>query len=143
MKNLETYQNKGEKPSWKLALDAAVSIINGQRSVQTHLDGAGDIHIIVREDKDEALQMEQPLAQIFIRKACVAFNLSAAESNVMIALLNESDNKVIASGLNISPETVNTYRKNIFRKLSIYDLGSARNKILNHARCLMMARSEE
>jgi len=58
----------------------------------------------------------------FLQRLVVEYNLSKREVDIIQLILNQYEGNEIAEKLNLSPLTVKTYRKNIFRKLGVRNL---------------------
>jgi DNA-binding NarL/FixJ family response regulator len=130
-KDVVTYAKTGKARTWVTLLYFITIMVWKGRRIRPHLKNAKEIHIVL--DGPSSKPRQKPPAKIFLRKACVFFGLSPEESNVMLCLLKECDNKEIATHLNKSSRTVETQRKSIFHKLKEHDLGAVRSKIKEQA----------
>ncbi|MFD2201164.1 response regulator [Shivajiella indica] len=57
-----------------------------------------------------------------IKKLCKKFEISRSEVKILDMLLDQKKNKEIAQELHLSPMTVKTHRKNIYRKFGVHSL---------------------
>ena len=73
----------------------------------------GDALARLREEGDRRRKIEQAKAEA---KASVG-QLTGREHDVLVSLLHGNSNKQIAAALELSPRTVEIYRKNVMRKL--------------------------
>lgn len=76
-------------------------------------DLLGDALARLREEGDRRRKVEQAKAEA---KASVG-QLTGREHDVLVSLLHGNSNKQIAAALELSPRTVEIYRKNVMRKL--------------------------
>lgn len=61
-----------------------------------------------------------------------AFGLSERETEIIQMVLNQCETKEIAHKLHLSPLTVKTHRKNIFRKLRVHNVSGLLSLIKDH-----------
>jgi len=66
------------------------------------------------------------------QKLRAAFGLSERETEIIQMVLNQCETKEIAQKLNLSPLTVKTHRKNIFRKLKVHNISGLLGLIKAH-----------
>ncbi|WP_194975601.1 response regulator [Aquiflexum lacus] len=66
------------------------------------------------------------------QKLRVEYSLSDRETEIIQLILNQIETKQIAKNLNLSPLTVKTHRKNIFRKLKVHNVAGLLGLIKEH-----------
>ncbi|MCH6235052.1 response regulator [Cognataquiflexum rubidum] len=66
------------------------------------------------------------------QKLRAEYGLSDRETEILKMILNQSENKEIAQQLNLSPLTVKTHRKNIYKKLHVHNISGLLGLIKEH-----------
>ncbi|WP_373523808.1 response regulator [Aquiflexum sp.] len=102
---LGAYGFVGKNSPLKVLLNAIEKVLDGEKFF----------------DKEEAEnQKKQPDG--FYKNLIQEYNLSKREVDIIQLIINQFESNEIADKLNLSPLTVKTHRKNIFRKLGVRNL---------------------
>lgn len=105
----------GKDSSLNLFLDAIQRIMEGESFFQ-------DLPFIE----------ETETAKGFYDKLMVEYHLSKREIDIIQLIINQYESGEIAEKLNLSPLTVKTHRKNIFRKLGVRNLAGLVALVKDH-----------
>jgi ATP/maltotriose-dependent transcriptional regulator MalT len=133
-KHVETWAKHGSAASTEEAVKMVLALVLHGRRVQKHKEDAGEIIIIVRDAEDADAGEGKIPPELFLRTACHDLGLTSSETNVLLLLMDETDNEVIGDKLNTSPLTAKKHRENIFVKLKVHYCGSAISRVKERAR---------
>lgn len=98
-----------------------------QEAIQVIADG-GEYFQTVTTDKN----IQNGHRNCLYQKLRVEYSLSDRETEIIQLILNQIETKQIAASLHLSPLTVKTHRKNIFKKLKVHNVSGLLGLIKEH-----------